>query len=58
VDRDGDPRRCRACDAPAGPDPLAGALERDPDGTPRWLCPDCVRRHARAIEARLPHEWW
>jgi hypothetical protein len=55
---DVDRRRCRACDTPAGPDPLAGALERDPDGTPRWLCPDCVRRHARAIEARLRHEWW
>lgn len=22
------------------------------------LCPDCVREHARSIEAKLDAEWW
>jgi hypothetical protein len=24
----------------------------------RWVCPDCTRRHVRAIEAKLEQEWW
>ncbi|NMH99380.1 hypothetical protein [Pseudonocardia acidicola] len=40
---------------PAAP---AWARERDEHGATRWLCPECARRHARDIEARLPVEWW
>jgi hypothetical protein len=23
-----------------------------------WLCAACTREHVRAIEAKLPEEWW
>jgi hypothetical protein len=23
-----------------------------------YQCPDCVRRNIRAIEGKLPEEWW
>jgi hypothetical protein len=36
---------------------LTWVHEREPDGQERWLCPDCVRRHLRDIEARLPAGW-
>jgi hypothetical protein len=52
---------CHVCGAerdPRDPAGWAGAHERDPDGRDRWICPDCTRRHARAIEAKLPSEWW
>ena len=35
---------------------LAGSFE--PGTEPRWLCPDCARRHVREIEAKLAPEWW
>jgi aminoglycoside 6'-N-acetyltransferase len=51
---------CRRCatvrDRDAG-DAIAWALDREGGGL-RWLCPSCVRRHARDIEAKLPGEWW
>ncbi len=49
---------CRSCGTPR-PDPalLDWVLDRT-DGVPSWLCPDCVRRHVRDIEARLPYDWW
>jgi hypothetical protein len=28
------------------------------DGAVTWVCPDCVRRHIRSIEARLDDAWW
>ena len=27
-------------------------------GRTAWTCPDCARRHVRAIEGRLDSEWW
>ncbi|KMS82144.1 hypothetical protein [Prauserella rugosa] len=24
----------------------------------RWVCPACVREHVRAIEGKLPAEYW
>ena len=38
----------------------ATALEwvHEPGPEPRWLCPDCARRHVRDIEAKLAPEWW
>lgn len=49
---------CLRCASPRGPASLAWACEREAGGRVRWLCPDCARRHARDIEARLPHDWW
>jgi hypothetical protein len=52
---------CRQCGTAREPDAasaLAWARERDLDGREHWLCPSCARRHARDIEAKLPHEWW
>jgi hypothetical protein len=48
---------CALCGA--GQEPataLAGVHE--PGTEPRWLCPDCARRHVREIEAKLAPEWW
>ncbi|MHB8511955.1 MAG: hypothetical protein ACYDCC_07195 [Actinomycetota bacterium] len=28
------------------------------DGRLEYLCSDCVRRNIRAIEGKLPQEWW
>ncbi len=50
--------RCGTTRDPSGPDVLAWASEREPDGRVSLLCPACARRHARDIEARLPPEWW
>jgi hypothetical protein len=27
-------------------------------GRVSWVCPVCVRRHLRSIEARLDEDWW
>lgn len=48
---------CRSCATPRpDPAPLDWVLDRTADE--RWLCPVCVRRHVRDIEAELPHDWW
>ncbi|GAA5117417.1 hypothetical protein GCM10023320_19720 [Pseudonocardia adelaidensis] len=52
---------CRHCGATRDQDAASAVTwvrERDPDGREHWLCPDCVRRHVRDIEAKLSHEWW
>jgi hypothetical protein len=28
------------------------------DGGVRYQCRDCIRRNIRAIEGKLPDEWW
>jgi hypothetical protein len=51
---------CSACGAvPDPPDelPLGWMLERD-RGRLLAVCTDCVRRHTRAIEAKLDQAWW
>jgi hypothetical protein len=50
-------RRCAAARDPDAGDAIAWGLDRE-DGELRWLCPSCVREHARDIEAKLPGEWW
>ncbi|HTF54897.1 MAG TPA: hypothetical protein VK735_46275 [Pseudonocardia sp.] len=52
---------CRACGRP--PDPggagvLSWVFDRRPDGANSWLCTDCARTRLRAIETKLPDEWW
>jgi len=58
--------------SPAGPrprtDPSAQARaaaatagwsrETGAGGVVTWVCPACVRRHIRSIEARLDEAWW
>ncbi len=50
--------RCLRCGATREAADATWSCERDPVGAVRWLCPDCVRRHVRDIEAKLPHDWW
>jgi transposase-like protein len=48
---------CSLCGAEQEPaTALAGVDEPGPE--PRWVCPDCARRHVRDIEAKLAPEWW
>jgi hypothetical protein len=49
--------RCAQCGAEQDPaSALAWSFEPGPD--PRWLCPECARRHVREIEAKLAPEGW
>ncbi len=48
---------CALCGAEPGP-ATALAWVHEPGPEPRLLCPDCVRRHLRDIEAKLAPEWW
>lgn len=50
--------RCGAVRPGGGAARLAWSVEHDCGGRVRVLCPDCARRHARDIEARLPDAWW
>jgi hypothetical protein len=38
--------------------PPGWAFNVDDSGRMTYQCPDCVRANIRAIEARLPEEWW
>ena len=53
---------CTRCGRTRDPDDdpataLAWVSTRE-QGTIRWLCPDCARRHVRDIEGKLPDEYW
>ncbi|GAB2487377.1 hypothetical protein [Jatrophihabitans fulvus] len=60
---------CTMCGRPADPaldgDPpllwtaeVADPGRGDPNGAVTYVCPDCTRRHVRAIEAKLDQQWW
>ncbi len=50
---------CALCGTARDPvDPAALAWVHEPGTQPRWLCPECARRHVREIEAKLAPEWW
>jgi hypothetical protein len=54
-------QHCRVCGDirnPAQASAMAWARERDPGGRLRWLCAGCARNNLRAIEAKLPEEYW
>ncbi|WP_414637622.1 hypothetical protein [Amycolatopsis sp.] len=36
---------------------LSWVSEKDNEAQ-RWLCPLCAREHLRAIEGKLPDEYW
>lgn len=48
---------CGLARDPADAEALAWGRELE-GGRARWMCPDCARHHARAIEARLATDWW
>ena len=54
-------RSCSYCGVTAGtPDdstPLGWSVAID-DGRVRYLCTDCARVNIRAIEGKLPEEYW
>jgi hypothetical protein len=53
---------CASCGRqpePADPDvPLGWMVDLDERGRRTVVCPDCTRRHARAIEGKLDQAWW
>ncbi|MDQ2847279.1 MAG: hypothetical protein M3Y77_13225, partial [Actinomycetota bacterium] len=51
---------CASCGASAAGPPLSWMLETDTDQRRGQLyyCDRCAREHLRAIESRLPQEWW
>jgi hypothetical protein len=56
-----EPEACRACGHHRDPglaSSLSWVCDRRPDGRSSWLCADCARYNLRAIEAKLPDEWW
>ena len=51
---------CSRCGAIAESDdelPPGWSFETTARGI-QWLCRTCTREHVRAIEAKLPEEWW
>lgn len=54
-----DEQHCRVCGRRRDPEQaVLWAVEREPDGRVRAICPECTRRHARDIESGLPAEYW
>jgi endogenous inhibitor of DNA gyrase (YacG/DUF329 family) len=59
-------RTCSRCgkqaEAPAGDDagamPLGWSFGIEPDGRMTFTCPECARANIRAIEGKLPEEYW
>ncbi|MGQ0616727.1 MAG: hypothetical protein ACT4PW_07005 [Acidimicrobiia bacterium] len=60
-ERSGTLRSCNRCGAgtEGSDDTLAAGWSSSADeaGT-TWLCGGCTRENLRAIEAKLPEEWW
>jgi hypothetical protein len=52
--------RCRVCGRhrDAASDPTPWVFDRRRGGGSSWLCPRCARENLRAIESKLPDEWW
>ena len=55
-------RTCSYCgtvaDAPEGGLPEAWSMGTDDRGRLEFLCAECARTHIRAIEGKLPEEYW
>ena len=55
-------RHCGRCGtagtAPEGGAPAGWSFEVDEAGRTVYLCTSCVRANIRAIEGRLPEEYW
>ena len=55
-------RNCARCgttaEAPEDGLPLGWSIGTDDRGRTEFLCLACAREHIRAIEGKLPEEWW
>jgi hypothetical protein len=55
-------RTCSFCgataDGPEGGLPEGWSIGVDARGRPEFLCLECARTHIRAIEGKLPEEYW
>jgi hypothetical protein len=55
-------RTCTYCgateDGPDGGLPEGWTIGVDDRGRPEFLCLTCARTHIRAIEGKLPEEYW
>lgn len=58
-------RTCSRCgkqgETPEGDDagmPVGWSFGVEPDGRMTYICPDCARANIRAIEGKLPEEYW
>jgi hypothetical protein len=55
-------RTCSRCgttaEAPEDGLPLGWSIGTDDRGRTEFLCLACAREHIRAIEGKLPEEWW
>lgn len=55
-------RCCSLCgttaDAPEGGLPEGWSMDVDRHGRTGFQCPTCVRSNIRAIEGKLPEEYW
>ena len=48
---------CAWCGRSAEAPPLTWTLQTTDRGS-EWLCEECTRVNLRAVEAKLPTEWW
>jgi hypothetical protein len=55
-------RTCSVCgaaaSAPEGGLPAGWSIGVDDRGRTTFTCVACARQHIRAIEGKLPEEWW
>lgn len=55
-------RTCSTCGTtepcPEGGLPVGWSIGTDDRGRTTFLCLDCARTHLRAIEGKLPEEYW
>jgi predicted RNA-binding Zn-ribbon protein involved in translation (DUF1610 family) len=49
---------CSSCGVTADDWMALGWTTSKEDGRTSYLCPDCARRNIRAIEGKLPEEYW
>jgi len=48
---------CSWCGRIADEPPMTWTRQSTARGT-EWMCEDCTRTNLRAVEAKLPDEWW
>jgi hypothetical protein len=57
AERPAGPVTCSWCGAVEPSPPLGWTTQADERGT-QWFCAACTRSNLRAVEAKLPTEWW
>lgn len=51
------PIACAWCGAMAEQPPVTWTMQTGERGV-EWMCQECTRANLRALEGRLPTEWW